>query len=429
MKKRVENVPKLKIMSWNINNFGYKKTYDDFYRYISSIIYLYDADIVGIIEIVSSQGVSIAENLVKILNSIVNPPGLYYWQMVVSDQFLKGGHYEQYIILYKCNINILQMNHYGLVGIINDHDFHNVFNSLNYPPGDPRIHNFYNELINNNYIDDGYRVPSTTWSLLNNGYTVKLPHITNDPNIERDISNILLQAKPYYFSEYWDDRTPFRVDFTLMNNVPLSVYLFHAPAPGYNAHFGNSQLGQISELATLDNVVLMGDFNIKQNELNKQLNLWYFNTTTGETELYQANGNNCLIKIFQTLTGPNAYGLSFLSYKKELDNTPTSLVVGPIAPNVTDPNKVYSSTYDNFFIKKTQLGNSIPYRIDTISFLTNQTYFLFSTQYAVNIYNNWLTAHNQNPFLLPIPTNLSEAFNVYRYPISDHVPILLCVDY
>lgn len=424
---------KLKVMSWNLQNFGSGKMDDDYYTTICFLIDMYKPDIVGMMEIVGGYGDPIADNLKKTLNSFNNATSPCKWDAVVSDQFLSGGHNEQYIILYNTQTNLKAMNSFGLVGIINDHDFNEVYNDLNVT-SDSDKETFTDTLMKYNYIDGSYRVPAKTWKLLHGGAAVKLDEITKDVAILGKIKQVLLKAKPYVFPD-WVSRTPFNCNFTLPNNQLFSVYLFHAPAPprgrNVDAYYGNNHLGLISELNATHDTVVMGDFNIKQSELDTVIKYWYMDTD-GEMKSTQE-----WVKVFQTLTGPGITGYPFLQYVKVLDQKKTSLVQ-TVSPKITNPDEAYSSEYDNFFLLRKNTLNPVGERIESLGRMSTSFVSLVA-EFGVRKYKNWYRTHGKRrgirrkgikyPDIKGTPLTLEEAFYVFRYAISDHAPVLLELDY
>lgn len=422
----------LKVMSWNLLNFGSSKMNDDYYNTICYLIHMYKPDIVGLMEIVGGYGDPIADNLKKTLNAFNHPTTPCKWDAVVSDQFLAGGHSEQYVILYNTQTNLKAMNSYGLVGIINDHDFNEVYTDLKITQ-DSEKDTFIQTLLKYKYIDASFRVPQKTWKLLNSGTAVKVDEITKDTVILDKIKQVLLKAKPYVFPG-WGSRTPFNCNFTLPNNQLFSVYLFHAPAPprgrDVDAYYGNNHLGLITELNAAHDTVVMGDFNIKQSELDTVITYGFLNTD-GEME-----ATTEFVKVFQTLTGPDLSGYPFLKYVKVLDQKKTSLVQ-TVSSKITDPETAYSSEYDNFFLLRKNLTNPVGQRIESLSMMTSPLSLV--AEFGVRKYKDWYKIYGKRrgarrsrivfPDIKGTPLTLEEAFYVFRYVISDHAPVLLQLDY
>jgi hypothetical protein len=83
-------------MSWNIANFGAKKSTPHFFEYVTQAANLFEADFLGILEVMAFSGESIGEEIGGRLANFGN------WLYADSDQFV--AHSEQYLKMWNTQL-------------------------------------------------------------------------------------------------------------------------------------------------------------------------------------------------------------------------------------------------------------------------------------------------------------------------------------
>src|SRR4051812_12550859 len=99
-------MPTLRVMSWNVESFGMTKAIaganaagqGEIVNFIANAIVTVGASIVGIMEVKSGYGATLAGWLTGSLNNLQPPPG--QWEAAVSPR-QDGGPYEEYLMLWR----------------------------------------------------------------------------------------------------------------------------------------------------------------------------------------------------------------------------------------------------------------------------------------------------------------------------------------
>jgi hypothetical protein len=472
----------IKILSWNIQKFNSAKMNDkNFMDYVAGVIIDCGADFVGIMEIVGWVGQGIKNSLVSILH---NKTGVT-WAGEESEMTPSKPN-EQYIFLWKQDP--VAENKQRLYRIIGDVAFDQFFARYNYSQADKAT--FWQALLDKGYIEDDFTVPDNARAQLeHNPLSLDLPPTHTPPNPpvnptdqqKRDAVMILLADSSLGFP-LQGSRPPYLASTMLetsANKVPCLIALFHAPGPtGTWPMIACSMLGLVDDVIAASKGVVMGDFNVTQTQ--SQAAYEHYRWANGQLESVVDLATNFTLTStpFQRLTGPNIVNLNvpprdvtFCNYQKVFDNTRTSLTTTLIADdNVvaddTAVNNLRSSEYDNFFVrgflsipqrevlpviaelipKQIPVNNPLNQPVVTKS-ITTAPYNQERATLAAQVFNQWWDQQNArgvkkpdiiNPSKLgnPItkipnnqPTSLRQAHYIYRYSISDHLPIFIELEY
>ncbi len=463
----------LKVLSWNIQKFGVKKLNDpNFLRYVSRVIIDSGADFVGIMEIVGWQGTDIKQQLLSVLNNhTAGSSG--NWRGAESEMTPSRPN-EQYLFLREDDP--VRKMEISLYGIIDDNAFDAFFkkhpafyNSANNTFNQQAIANFWDALKKKGYLDDDYIVPNAERVQLvaNTNYLDLTPDINLNAQQKQDVVDILISEDVINFP-YSGSRPPFLAKLTLQpNDTEMLVVLFHAPGPGSSwPMIACSNLGLIPNVRDVSKSLIMGDFNVKHNQYSQQYTL-YNRGNNGQLVAVQNAGATVTAQPFQRLTGPAIAGAIDMPqgkpfYTKVLNNHPTSLtsttLTAPI-PNANNANTraLRSSTYDNFYCRG-NLNNQknervVPLIAQMVPPGNNNNITIAQANQAqanlaIQVFNTWWTQQNNRGVKKPDIINpnkagdtirpinnqnplqsLREAHYIYRYAISDHLPIYMEYEY
>jgi hypothetical protein len=179
--------------------------------------------------------------------------------------------------------------------------------------------------------------------------------------------------------------------------VPIVIYHANAPADPKCAP-GNANLAKIPELAAAAAGLVMGDFNV---------------TPSDPKQSPGKDSFDALVK---------------LGYTLRLIATKTSLKEVPSLNNAATFADCGASEYDNFFVKMPANVTVMAKVIDTISPAV-QGNGQFDKTYAEAFGNVAGDRDTPNSGTTKKFNNIYEAFSDYRRYISDHLPILLTLNY
>ncbi|HLZ61517.1 MAG TPA: endonuclease/exonuclease/phosphatase family protein [Ktedonosporobacter sp.] len=464
----------LKILSWNIQKFGYNKLNDDnFIKYVAQVILDSGADFVAIMEIVGWLGKDIKD---KLISQLFNQSGVK-WSGEESEMTPSKPN-EQYVCLWKKDpLDQAAVKTYRIIG---ENDF-KQFAQL-YKVDQKKLEEV---LKRHDYLDENYMVPEDKYEELRKDFK-KLdltPEFTLGDSEKKEIVDILLASEALGFP-YPNSRPPFLVSAKLnkgVNKAAVNCFLmvFHAPGPtGFWPMIACSMLALVPEVKDTKSgnqpAVIMGDFNIDWGQISQQYTLYAFDRAKwGQLiPIRVPIGGTKLTTIltstpFQRLTGPtissklkssdpNYEAVQILDYKIVLNNQPTSITT-TLVPDGTEADPQHlatllSSTYDNFLVRegkftKQEVLPLIAYMVPTIKNQPNPLYKKTQSQLAAKAFNVWWDEQNgrgvRKPDIInprkttnPItkipndtPTSLRQAHYIYRYAISDHLPIYMEFQY
>ena len=419
-------------VSWNVQKFGFKKMSPEFIEYVTSVIKYTGASIVGIMELVGWQGDTIGA---KLLASLGNK-----WQGVASE-VTPAKPNEQYMFLWNTTtINVKAGERPWLYGIVGELDFEPAWNLMGITQSADQ-ESFYQALIKDGYMDTGFEInPVNTQSVVAKPSSFTLTGFKTIPLAAKNaIAEVFKNAASVQFPR-GGMRSPYMLRFVYGGAAPFVTALYHAPGPGNNWKYC-----AVNNLAIVDPIrnnpcVVMGDFNVKASELNTTAPLYFVDPKSGNYEIYvDSFGNKLYPMVFHPLVGPNmpAAPYPFMSLITPMTGVSnTSLVGGP----VTDPTgkvtfneleAVRSSPYDRIFYssgaKQTRWGiyPAIGQIIDHAytDAAVGSWYDKSIAKLATQIYVDWAKAHNVTPVTSTPPTKLSQAFEIYKQAISDHLPV------
>lgn len=378
-------MPEYKVVSWNIQKFGEHSHFEAvdahgapyFVHVVALCILKTEADIIGIMEVVSNQGDRLVQLLANKLNEL-DPAvpavgqGTYRWAGMSSER-QSSGTQEQYIYLWKQGrVTPTSLDNRGkaypsfqLAGILGDNDLDDLIYPL------VNAQRTYEQLKSNletqitgfsgigssiSLIEPfSYNYKVNTWQLTDRSNTfpnLKPPfHVYN--NDKNKLRRYLLANKPVFFPSL-GYRAPYIGEFQL-NNKTITIALFHAPGPqDLNRYTAINNISDVPRIRNAGNGLIMGDFNIDVVTDHNQLSNA---TITGfEYYIYQGRGwrrgewvydrGRRAFRVFQPITA--------LGYRKSTD-AKTSLKASRITEsngNPADISLALSSTYDKFFYKQ-----------------------------------------------------------------------------
>jgi hypothetical protein len=460
-------------------------------KFVASVIDSYNVDIVGIMEIVGGAGDILAIWLEVELNNCRPANPTYEWHAIASAR-QKGGTHEEYLFLWKQEAGRIQpytenpfptisINHqsFFLYGVLNDWNFDFIFEAnLPQPYTAAQKVQFWDALESNGYRSDNFRVPINKWHSLQqaqakaqtNVAMSKAPSSLNGQQL-KNIQQILLHTKPVCFPKP-GNRSPFISDFMIGVTKRLRIALLHAPNPSDpDKYDAINNLALINDLQDTNvNRLLMGDFNTDDGD-----------TRTGWRMDFAQDPNNTAQYSFTYLV-PRQHDPVFtrvtgapLNMAKQMNNQNTTLTSICLGTNATHGDTLTTSNYDNFYfgskaanpdqITVSKTPNSHPQVVDLISQINGGTLgidalsvFLdrqgnlqiqkwidsfeekLKTKKVKNSINLTTSISNQiqalkdhqiflKSSLNTVPKDFGLSHLVYVSSISDHLPILITLDY
>jgi hypothetical protein len=471
----------LKVISWNIEKFGEDKLNDvNFIDYVTSVIRLYQADLVAIMELVGWMGNETRDALVMSLNNKEKAAKTGVVWKGEASEMTPARPNEQYLFLWKQAL--FTDIQFVLWNVVGDSDFSEFF--VNNKFGIPQQEDFWKSMFKNGWLDASYILPYKKGRLLaadpnNLDLTTKAPMITLTPKQKQALVGVLLREDVTAFPVR-GSRPPFLLKATTAaapkTEIVFAVY--HAPGPG-NALpiIASNSLSYIEWVGEAAVGVLMGDFNVTAADAANTFALQFYDYDVSRIVYIKAADGVRFVTgyPFQRITGPNykpkagdpKFSMS-LDYGKRLwaDKTSlTSTLVG--ADTIADDTSiltVLANEYDKFFVRASKPDPSPPKVINLIDMVvpkkpkvpgakgkTKQvTRSTTATQYqrdladlVYQIYNEWWDRQNSklrkkastikllsdSPQLTKAPQSLFEAQYTYVYAISDHLPIYMELQY
>lgn len=471
----------LKLLSWNIQKFGEQKLNDpNVIHFICTVIRTAKADVVGLMELVGWQGNETRDKLVAALNNLeaLAKSGVQ-WNGAASEMTPARPN-EQYLFLWKTHL--VQSATWALWNVISEELFNDFFKTNNF--NQAMQETFWGSLFNNNWIDAAFQLKPAKRALLKGDYTKfdlsqKAPSVSLSNPQKKVIVDLLLQETPVTFPMR-GSRPPFVLGVvTAGTNVEVLIVLFHAPGPGNGLPvLASNMLAFMPPVQTTQVGVVMGDFNIDANDSSKLSSLPYWNNDTGRLDYVRAPNNiPVLCCPFQRLTGPDftlkaadpaltqvqKYSPRLASAKTSIS---TTLVGNSVIADDTTVQSILSSEYDRFFVRAAKADPSpavawnlmdamVPKTVPVMKpngtvvqeprSKTSTTYVPDLAVAASRAFDNWWDYQNNKkrksdatqkllaeaPKLGPnvIVGTLRQAQYCYRNAISDHLPILMELQY
>lgn len=468
----------IRLLSWNIQKFGPDKALNsDFIEYVCRVIDDCEADLVGFMEVVGGSGLDAMNRCIAVLDNLeaeaAKAAGLagprFGWAGWASDKTLSN---EQYIFLWKADrIDVADCR---LQGMTRWDDVKAIDDALAHPMADlGGDDSLWASLKANGYIDEYGNVP---WSKVNAleanpnslDLTDKWPRFNLDQAQRQQLVNILISDIPQEFSEK-RRRPPFIMRAGLgAGGTPAVITLFHAPGPGsVQPVFASNQIGAVPAIRDAAVGVVMGDFNLKPNQLAALTKLRYFNRAKARSEYAKtAQWGFIASRTFQRLTGPafpqqaaDAQSTAVGQYFALLDNVNTSVVKTVQVPAgiITDALVLttLSSPYDKFLVRSPGAtaaapGANVAQAISLIDAIIPTTrpapaggapvtirtsatpYKQNLAQLASRVYDEWLDRHARkirDVAKYTLPVKLSDAHYMYSKSVSDHLPIAMDFQY
>lgn len=479
----------INLLSWNVQKFGPDKAQNnDFIEYVCRVIDGCMADLVGFMEVVGDAGESVVNRCLAGLNNLEaqaaaasQPPRApIWWAGWASPKTLSN---EQYVFLWKTDrINAIDARVQGMTrleAITQIQTAHAGGAPMQQGPvGQDADVSLWASLEAHGYIDNYGNVPWARVNALiaqpgNLNLTIHDPQFDLSDAEKGTLLDALLGDIPQEFSE--KRRRPPAILRAIVGNTatPVIITLFHAPGPGSVAPvFSSNQIGALAEIRDAPVGVVMGDFNLKANQLaDATRKLRHFNRAASRSEYTKTAANQFITtRSFQRLTGP-AYATQAAvlentavgQYFMLLDGVNTSVAgSGAVANGAIDNAAVettLSSPYDKFFVRSPGATQAAPganaaMRLSLIDIVIPQTatitlangkvstttvrtsitpYNATLANLAVNVYNEWLGRHSKKQrqvgYLARPPRSLADAHYIYAKSISDHLPIHLNFQY
>jgi hypothetical protein len=401
-------MPSIKVMSWNIQNFGSAKIDSELsssdkgekrisdevlpenqkyiFQYIVDVIKQNDISIIGIMEISGQEGRYIVKKMKKYLLPDI-------WEGVSSTRQQRG-NYEEYVYLWKTasvtgrtsvstgislNTNKDSINGpspASLSGIIDDNSMYFIFNNK---PSGVTDEDIYQALDSNNYIKNvnvasdqqsKYRVVGTAWDELENddedielevGKSGSKRKVQLDEDQNEAIKNVLIDTDILLFPTT-TDRSPFFLNLNLQsgaNLYPILMTLYHAPKPAegknattlrkHNKVFeGINNLGECEPMINAEHLLLMGDFNVCENDRkvarSKGLAHQYTKTQSGNSFVFKKTGAYIPQDVFASITGKR------VKAKMLIGDSVCTTITSNVSLSTNSTN-VKANPYDKFFFK------------------------------------------------------------------------------
>jgi hypothetical protein len=206
----------------------------------------------------------------------------------------------------------------------------------------------------------------------------------------------------YGFPLLTKNRPPYAGDFSI-GGKRMMITMYHAPNPAQHVKIRNAcnTISDLTELDQHDGGILMGDFNVHHDD---------------DVAVANSNGEYA----FNLLAG-----LTTSPYDELLINQDTSLISYGNAGTVTTIAGAFNQPYDKFFIRTINNGvNSNAETVERILLLGSNGGPYQASMQAIQ-------TKNAVAWVLNAAGNyaLDQAFRLYRGWISDHVPIVMTVNY
>jgi len=485
-------------MAWNIEKFGFTATITNpgvplgftagkLIEFVGRVISNYNADIVGIMEIVGGAG-DVLANLLEVEMNNLRPAGaLYTWHALASPRQLAGTQ-EEYIFLWQQEAGRLMpfvqgalpsINHlsFYLYGMLNDWDFDFIVNGYTAAQRDQ----FWQALEANGYRNAQYNVSATHWHQLqppaNAAVNLNQPGAAVVPPLlltlaqRQAIKEVLVHTKPVLFTK-GGGRPPFISDFVIGGVKRLRTAVLHAPNPSDpNKYDVINNLALINDLNDpLVNRLVMGDFNTDDGDTKSAWRMGFVLNALNNTYSFTYLTPKQHDQIFTRVVGAP------LNMTKQMNNVKTSLTSSFLSLTAAH-NDILASTYDNFYLARaTAAPNQLavnaaspPQVVDLVYRINAANSVLAISQIgdaAVEVFLSnpgklWLKkkitdlddaikkaklltakgklmnqvaalkAHRVllNKAKLDPPMTVSMAHLVYNRSISDHLPIMITLDY
>jgi endonuclease/exonuclease/phosphatase family metal-dependent hydrolase len=467
----------LKLLSWNIEKYGAEKLADpNMLNFVCTVIKMTGADVVGLMELVGWQGNETRDALVKCLNNheALNKTGII-WAGVASEMTPSRPN-EQYAFLWKTNV--LTVQGWQLWNVVGEELFDSFFkaNKLDAVWQE----NFWKSLFTNGWIDAAFQLKKRdllTVDYKNFDLTKKAPSLVLTDPQKKTLVDLLLKEKPVTFPQK-GSRPPFLLAGTVGKNIPVLLVLFHAPGPGSGlpviASNMLSFMGPVREYAV---AVVMGDFNVDAKTCLTPITMEYFDTTAGRLQYVRTSTGGFVNGLpFQRLTGPK-FALTaqdpdlslVLDYGGRLASAKTSLSDTLAATNQTADDTavqaILKSEYDRFFVRAPKADPSTPFAWNLADAMVPkqvpvpgnagpvmQTRSTTKTPYVASLataaaraFDAWWDGQNAKTkkssaaqAILQaapkfggsaVPSSLRQAQYTYLYAISDHLPIVMELQY
>ena len=334
-------------------------------------------------------------------------------------------------------------------------------------------------MFKNGVLDAAYQLKWRVFDDLVKDYkkldlTKKEPkYALTDPQ-KKDITDLLIAETPETFPVR-GSRPPFLLmGQALPGNEDLAFMVFHAPGPGDALPIiASNQLPFVKPLQDYKVCVVMGDFNVDSNDCGKKWALQYFDQDAGKLAyVSDAKGVKLSAYPFQRLTGPainpaaKVAALSgVLDYGKRLWSSKTSmttlLAADTVVADAAAVQGLLSSEYDKFFVRAPKADPTNAYVFSAFDAMlpkqitlpgpvlkttstTATTYSADLASWGKQAFDKWWDHQNGKkkksdavkkmltdmPKLTAgVPQNLREAQYVYRSAISDHLPIVMELQY
>ena len=442
----------LKLLSWNVQKYGARKAHDQAFReFVADLIIATQADLVGLMEIVGWIGQDVRNNLVATLNQKAQAP---VWQGEESEMTPSKPH-EQYVFLW--NTTKIKVTKQYLWGVVGDDAFRELFTACKFDQ--TLVQRFWQVMISKGYLDSDFSVAVSgqpCQDLVHIG--AKAFDLTPGfiypftPANKQVIAETLLTQEIVGFP-YRNSRPPYLAECTLVpGGGAILVTLFHAPGPtGSWPMLSTNTLSGMKPVQISRPSVIMGDFNVGQAHMTQVYTVTALDPN-GRPIPFLVAGHPVALQPFQALTGPSHTGFATLDYKLLLRNDLTSLTTGigsrTFVPDDLTIGNVLSSPYDKFLVaaaapasanaRALNVIDSILPKQDVLGDLISKTSSAFLqslSDSAVQAFVGWFDDQSSHRFPPAILTHmdgtgsmidsLSRAHYVYRYAISDHLPVLL----
>jgi hypothetical protein len=378
-------MPTIRVMSWNVENFGQSKFLSKkgaalipikgvnyIIDYITSVVAAYNIDVLGIMEMRSSYGSSVGIEIVSCLSG--------NWDYELSSR-QQASRQEEALYIFKSepNINISPNVSQGiapvsLLNTIDDNSMSPLFTSRK-PDQQWTNSQVYAALLSSGYIrvdfkksaGNAYRVVPDKWKELSNNGSIDFGKTSGNksrnPGLDNDqmeiLKNILLNTDIILFPNK-SERSPFLLSMNI-ESVPgtfkqLYISMLHCPGPPKSTAESTikscvvlpaiANMALCTPLINADNLLMMGDFNISK-EVQKAAVYKGYGTV-------QVKG--------EWVFGPDSY-----SFKRPVDffsvltNAPLSVsdLMGNLVDTSLSPRKMAKvdrseykvNPYDKFFFK------------------------------------------------------------------------------
>lgn len=466
----------LKILSWNIQKFGEEKLNDaNVINYICAVIKLAQAQVVGLMELVGWQGNETRDKLVATLNNHETLKNTGITWAGEASEMTPARPNEQYLFLWQTNQ--FQKTEHVLWNVVGEAAFDPFFKKYNISSGDQD--KFWQSLFKNGVLDAAFQLKPKTRESITADYR-NLDLSKKDPKFDKltgpekqDVVNLLLKEQPQTFP-LRGSRPPFLLAGKAQpGKQDILFMLFHAPGPGNGLPRVASNQLTVKPVHDAAICVVMGDFNVNSAECGNEYTLQYFDQFLGRLAyVMDAKSKKLFAYPFQRLTGPQIKGTAtdptlatVESYAKRLWDTKTSISTTLVDPTVVADaaavQGILSSEYDKFFVRAPKADPVAAYAFPTMDAMTPKqvtvppgvfaTRSTTTTSYVSDLasfgkqaFDAWWERQNAKKrkskelqqMLIDMPKlttsgtqSLREAHYVYRSAISDHLPIVMELQY